>query len=233
VILPPVPTTVVPRIGTGYLEICKRATSAGVTGSFRFTVAGQTADVPVGQCSPALKLPAGSTTITEQRRPGYAMTRCGSVPASRKTSCSLAGGRMVVKIVAGGVSGQTVAIFGNAVAGSTTATTGVPGPPPGPGPWGSIKVCKIFAGGVPPAGAVAFTVGARTIHVQAGYCVLVSPFSVGTRLTIDQIVPPGQRVAAITATPSGSITGTPDLAAGRVVVTVGSGVTEVTFTNRI
>lgn len=82
-----------------------------------------------------------------------------------------------------------------------------------------------------PDGDVTFKVGARTIHVQPGYCVLVRPFSVGTKVTIDEVVPPGQRVAAITVSPSSRVTGTPDLAAGKVVVTVGNGITEVTFTN--
>ncbi|NOX74059.1 MAG: hypothetical protein GXP03_10715 [Alphaproteobacteria bacterium] len=45
-------------------------------------------------------------------------------------------------------------------------------------------------------------------------------------------IPPGVTVSNITVLPTGQVTGGPNLAAGSVNIALGSGVTEVTFTNK-
>ena len=56
---------------TGYLEVCKQAvTGSGLTGSYTFDVTGEdgftaTTTVPVGACSPAMQVPAGTVTTSE------------------------------------------------------------------------------------------------------------------------------------------------------------------------
>ena len=51
---------------TGYVEVCKASGTAPVTGSFSFTVNGQSAGpVNVGECSAPMAVPAGTATIAE------------------------------------------------------------------------------------------------------------------------------------------------------------------------
>jgi hypothetical protein len=99
--------------GTGFLEICKAASGTGVKGSFTFTVAGRSATVPVGACSPAIELPAGPVRITEAAAPGTALAACGASPAGRLVTCSLSTRSLTVRIVAGNIARQTIARFTN------------------------------------------------------------------------------------------------------------------------
>jgi hypothetical protein len=56
-------------------------------------------------------------------------------------------------------------------------------------------------------------------------------FPVGANVTVAETVPVGDTVSSITVEPAGQIVGTPNLATGSVNVTIGSGVTEVTYTD--
>ena len=107
-------------------------------------------------------------------------------------------------------------------------------PPP---PMGTIKVCKVAGPGVTVGTPYTFRGwGPVTASIPAGpapggYCNVIGSFPVGLPVTVDEDVPPDTSVA-IAVAGSGTILGIPDLVAGKVVVKVGAGVTEVTFTNR-
>ena len=80
------------------------------------------------------------------------------------------------------------------------------------------------------------SVNSTTTQVPAGsapggYCSVVSTtlYQAG-RVTITQAIPTGDRVTSIVVGPSTRIYGTADLTNGKVTVTIGSGVTEVTYT---
>jgi len=68
--------------------------------------------------------------------------------------------------------------------------------------------------------------------VPAGYCVLAGLFSLNTQVTVQETIPAGYEVPRIEVKPE-SRTVSKDNSIGIVVVNIGSGVTEVIFTNRI
>jgi hypothetical protein len=211
----------VPPPPTGYLEICKKAATGAVTGNFQFVVKGVTYTVPVGACSPAISLPAGNVTITELARSGFALTGVTTSPSGRLVSTSLATRSAVVKIVAGSVATQTIATFTNSVA------------PPG---TGTVKVCEVAGSGVAVGTNFPFTVGGKSVTVPAGpapggYCVVVpGTFTIGSHVTVTQAVPSGDSVSSIGVAPVARAVST-NPGTGTAVVNVGSGVTEVTYTD--
>jgi hypothetical protein len=107
----------------------------------------------------------------------------------------------------------------------------------GSGP-GTLKVCKVAGPGVAVGTVFTFTAGSNTqIAVPAGpppggTCVVVpSPFPVGTNVpVVETPIPPGDTVSSITVAPPGQQVGSRN--GGSVTVTIGSGVTEVTFTDK-
>lgn len=108
---------------TGYLEICKQqepppnGTNLNpALGNSTFTVSpGNSGPIVVaaGACSPAVEVPAVTVTIQETPTPSATMTSCVTIPASQLASCILAPGIAKVKIGAGGISTQTIAIITN------------------------------------------------------------------------------------------------------------------------
>jgi hypothetical protein len=82
-----------------------------------------------------------------------------------------------------------------------------------------------------------FTAGTSTFTVPAGpapggTCVLGPSFPVGASVTVDEVVPAGHIVSNIVVAPPGQLVGTPNLATGTVNIMIGTGVTEVTFTDK-
>jgi uncharacterized repeat protein (TIGR01451 family) len=123
------------------------------------------------------------------------------------------------------VAVAATASTGSARAQATTATEGL------------LKVCKVGGPGIPAGTPFTFTAGANTFTVPTGpapggTCVVGPRFSVGTRVTVAETVPAGYTVSSITVAPASRLEGTPNLAGGSVNVTIGSGVTEVTFTDK-
>jgi hypothetical protein len=117
----------------------------------------------------------------------------------------------------------------------------VPAPPPvlapPPPSDGLLKVCKVGGPGVASGTPFTFTAGSSTFNVPSGpapggTCVVGPRFTVGTHVTVAETVPAGYTVSSIAVAPSGQLVGTPNLAGGNVNVTIGSGVTEVTFTDK-
>jgi hypothetical protein len=102
---------------------------------------------------------------------------------------------------------------------------------------GVLKVCKVAGPGVAVGTSFSFTVGGNTFTVPAGptpggTCVVGPSFPVGSNVTVAETIPAGDTVASITVAPPGQLVGTPNLAGGSVNITIGSGVTEVTYTDK-
>ena len=101
---------------------------------------------------------------------------------------------------------------------------------------GTLKVCKVAGPGVAPNTNYTFGGFGPNVVIPAGpapagYCKVVGTFPVGSNVLVDEVLPSNNSVA-ISVAPSGRLVGTPDLVKGSAVVTIGTGVTEVIFTNR-
>ena len=128
-----------------------------------------------------------------------------------------------VTVMPGGVNLETVATFTNYAA-----------------PPGSLKICKIAGAGVDIGTPFTFTASdGTTIHrdtVNAGpppggNCVIDGTWPVNDPVTVTEtFIPTGVSVSNITVEPPDR-GGPPDLQHGKIVVTIGSGFTEVDFTD--
>lgn len=102
-------------------------------------------------------------------------------------------------------------------------------------PVGYLKVCKVAGPGVAVGTSFTFTTGSSKFTVPAGpapggTCAIGPSLPVGTNVTVTEAIPSGDAVSSITAAPPGQLV-SENLAAGTVTVTIGSGVTEVTYTD--
>jgi len=105
-------------------------------------------------------------------------------------------------------------------------------------PMGILKVCKVAGPGIAVGTLFGFTANGNPFQVPAGpgpggTCVVVNPsFPAGTTVNIVETIPAGIAVSNITVAvaPPGNVVSTNN-ATGTVVVTTGSGVTEVTYTD--
>jgi uncharacterized repeat protein (TIGR01451 family) len=100
-----------------------------------------------------------------------------------------------------------------------------------------LKVCKVAGPGIDVGTPFTFTAGSSTFAVPAGpppggTCVLGPIFPVGSTVTVSETMQPGYTVSSIDVAPVGRMVTKPNLAGGSVNVTIGSGVTEVTFTDK-
>ncbi len=203
---------------SGYIEICKHAAGPGVKGIFTFTVGSHTVRVPVGACSPRIRVPSGQATITELRQAPDHLASCRTEPSSRLISCNRTAQTATVAVKAGSSAQQTVVIFTNRV------------------PTGVVKVCKVAGAGVRVGTRIHFTANGHAVTVPAGpapggYCVLAGRFPLGTQVTVTEQIPAAEHVSAITASPATRLTSA-DLTTGTAVIDLGKGFTDVTFTDR-
>jgi hypothetical protein len=67
---------------------------------------------------------------------------------------------------------------------------------------------------------------------ENGYCVLAGQFPLNTQVTIQEVIPAGYVVTRIQVLPDGR-TVSKNVTIGKVVVKIGTGVTEVIFTNKV
>jgi uncharacterized repeat protein (TIGR01451 family) len=100
----------------------------------------------------------------------------------------------------------------------------------------NIKICKVAGPGVAVGTPFTFTVGSSTVTVPAGpapggTCVLGPSVAVGSTVTVSETMA-GATVTSIAVTPTSRLVGTPNLAGGSVNIAIGSGMTDVTFTNQ-
>ncbi len=104
-------------------------------------------------------------------------------------------------------------------------------------PTGLLKICKVAGTGITVGTPFTFNAGgSNTLTVPAGpapggTCMIGPSFPVGTNVTVTETIPAGDTVSSIAVAPPSQLVGTPNLAGGSVNVAIGSGVTEVTFTD--
>jgi type VI secretion system secreted protein VgrG len=212
-------TTVPVLPGTGFLQLCKVAGAGVAVGTpFTFSVAGNPVTVlagpaPGGSCSAPLVTPVGAVFIAETAAPGTLMTSVTTLPAGLLVSNNLSAGTATVTVNAGG---QTIATFVNTVVSAI--------------PLGTIEICKRGGAGVSAGMSFSFNVGGTPVSVVAGSCVAAAAFPVGTAILVSENPSAGTVVSAISVLPA-ERAGAADLPAGTVAVTVGTGLTEVDFTN--
>jgi len=234
-----------------FIEICKLSSSTNpVTGNFTFmgsppftSIPGNSVMVPVDKCSGPIQVAHGPVTITEVPQPGTflsAVTASGYNPITFMMENRLAPAPLpnpnlpartaTVTAVAGDTSVATIATFTNQ------------------GLTGSLKICKIAGAGLALGTSFALKVTStnpvisQTYNVPAGppseggYCVIDSTtFPVGSTVTVSETVPAlGYNVDSV-ASPAGT-KGTcvfPNFFTANcsIKATIGTGFTEVTFTN--
>ena len=211
------PTTVPGE--TGAIQICSEAGGPAVTDSFDYTVSSLTgfATVPVGDCSPEFPAPVGFPRVTQAARAGFVLEAVSTEPVDALLGYDTSLLAADVEVVAGQTTRVT---FRNQVV------------------QGRMKICQIAGDGVADGTVFTFAFGGGYLTVpagpasQGGYCTVDGLHPVGTVLLITQEPVPDTLVSAIAVDPSDRIVGAPDLAGGSVSVTVGTDVTEVTFTDR-
>ncbi|MGI8810859.1 MAG: DUF642 domain-containing protein [Acidimicrobiales bacterium] len=102
---------------------------------------------------------------------------------------------------------------------------------------GVLKVCKVAGPQVPVGQGFTFKVNnTASVAVPAGpapggYCTKAGRYPLGSNVTITEAAVTGTTVTSISVSPPNRLVGTPNLGTRTVTATMGSGVTEVTFTN--
>jgi hypothetical protein len=216
-----VPAAYAATAQTGFVQVCKAASGAGVTGTFQFKIAGVAAPVavPVGGCSKSIKVTAGKVAVTEVAQPGVAVASVATDPVGRVVSANLAAGRAVVKVPAGSVHSQTKVTFTNKAV-------------------GYVQVCKKAAAGDSLTGTFAFAVtsgaSTTTVNVAVGACSRAVQLAPGTA-TVTEATKTGAALAAIDVVPADRAVSS-DVAKRTATVKVVQGAataaTVVTFTNK-
>ena len=100
---------------------------------------------------------------------------------------------------------------------------------------GQLKVCKSAGAGVTVGQLFTINVNNTSYSVPAGptdggYCVLAGQFPLNLDVTVQEVIPAGYEVSNIEVKPDRAQS--TDVELGKVIVEIGSGVTEVVFTNR-
>lgn len=204
---------------TGFLEICKEASTAAVTGDFDFTAGGHAVTVPVGACSAAIEMAAGPVTVVEAPVEGIAVSDIETAPAGRLLDKDLVGRTAHATVVAGDVSVQTTITFTNHA------------------DVAPLKICKVAGAGVVVGASFDFKAGTVPVSVPAGpppggYCVVAGSFPVASKVAVSEVVPRGLEVSSITVAPANRLVGAANPGGATVVARIGPGVTEATFTNQ-
>jgi hypothetical protein len=101
---------------------------------------------------------------------------------------------------------------------------------------GQLKVCKVAGAGVKEGQLFTIKVNNTSYKVPAGpgdggYCVLAGQFPINTQVTVQEVIPAGYYVARIEVKPDRTVS--KDVPLGKVIIKVGTGVTEVIFTNKV
>jgi hypothetical protein len=216
-------------IPKGYLEVCKakHRQNDKLTGYVSFTVnqlgsQPQRVSVRVGACSMPIQLNPGPATITEVANSGAELVDIEVMPEERlekPEDKNLAERSVTVTIVPGGRSTQTMVTFINKKV----------IPPPTTG-W--VKICKRSGNGVHDGTPFVFSVGGKTVEVQAGECSARQTVPFGP-LTVTEQAVPWTQVSHIDVDPPSAVLSS-SLAQGTVTVDVKADrvVTEVEFTNK-
>jgi hypothetical protein len=99
---------------------------------------------------------------------------------------------------------------------------------------GEFTICKIAGTGVTAGTNFSFDVGGTTVVVPAGSCVPAGQFPIGSNVTVQESVPSGMQVSAISVPGTdGATLVSSDLAAATAVVMIGGFHNSVSFTNQV
>jgi hypothetical protein len=202
---------------TGTLEICKQGAN-GVSGTFQFRVnGGSPVSVPTGRCSGPLTVTAGNVTVTEVADPSSQVVAIAATPKRKLVSSDLDSRTAVVKVARGSTAAdETVVTFTNGR------------------DAGQLKVCKIAGSPDLLGDAFSFRInGGSAFSINAGSapggnCSALSSFAVGTNVTVSELPTAGTHISSITVSDG---RGSGNINTGNTNVTIGSGVTIVTYTN--
>jgi hypothetical protein len=149
------------------------------------------------------------------------MAHNDTFPKDRFVSSNLSHGNVTVKIVAGDSSKQTILTVTNKRL------------------TGALKICQVAGSGVAEGTNFQFTTsatsGSTTVPAgpaPGGNCVVVgTSFFQNSTITITQQIPTGDTVTGIDVAPSNRQVGSANLTNGTVTIKIGSGVTDVTYTD--
>lgn len=194
----------------GHVKVCKQAGPGVNAGQeFTFTVGATAVTVQAGYCSTPVPLDAGEVTVTETATADINVTAITAAPAGTLVDSNLAARTAKVKVISEQITEVTY----------TNAKK-----------TGHVKVCKIAGKGVAAGTSFAFTVGSTTTTARAGDCSHALELPVG-EVTIVETAVADYEVSDIAVAGAGTLK-SKDLAAGKAVVTVAPGTTEVRYTNK-
>lgn len=216
----------------GYMELCKQSDpDYPVNGTFNFTLTAPffsygPVGVPVGSCSPPIEVPSGEITINEAPQIGVAVENVTAYSYDQfgnyideLDSWTPPNLTATVSVMPGGVNLETIATFTNYAA-----------------PPGQLKICKVA--GTRDLVDMPFTfnvTGIAPVQIPAGpppggSCQIVGSFPVNMPVTVTEAIPTGVNVYSITVNPPDR-GGPSNLQGGYITVTIGTGITEVDFTD--
>jgi hypothetical protein len=206
------------------LKLCKAVTDRSLLGvNYPFTVNGSPISVPAAlapnatcEIVPGIFTAGTTVNIAEGVVPGTQVRSIAVTPSGREVSGSNNPAARTDSVILG--SGETIVTYTNE-----------------PAPPGTLKICKIAGFGVAPGSMWSFTVAGvpGRINVPAGLCALVpGTFPFNSTQTITETPTPGFAVTAIAASPANRLASA-NPAGGAGSVTIGSGVTQILFTNAL
>jgi hypothetical protein len=100
----------------GYLEICKTIAgdATGAPSTFEFSVENKSYLVPVGGCSSAIEVVAGTVVVQELSRAGWTMSSCATAPLTANLlSCQPDTSTASVHVSTGSVANETILTITN------------------------------------------------------------------------------------------------------------------------
>jgi hypothetical protein len=217
------------QTGQGTLEICKSSLNGMSGKTFEFSVnGGSTITIKGGRCTGPMLVTAGNVTIIEKPtvapNPATDVAAVRVTPSSRSVSTDLPNRKAVVLVPADSTaSNETRVTFINQPAG---------------GNKGDLKICKLSETPAYWGRQFSFTVnGGPAISTEANpsfddpstwSCRLAGSFQVGSRVTVQELIPAGTEVAFIDTDPGDRLIDF-DTNAGTALVQIGSGVTVVLY----
>ena len=95
---------------------------------------------------------------------------------------------------------------------------------------GQLKICKTIGTGVAKGQVFTIKVGSTSYNVPAGYCILAGQYPLNTVLTLQEMPSAGYYLVNMAVQPSNR-TVSKDFAAAKLVLKIGTGVTEAYFKN--
>jgi hypothetical protein len=214
----------------GVLEICKDSSNgmAGRTFSFTITPTAGSAfsrDVKAGFCSGPITIGTTNATVTEASTvPATDVAKIDVRPSARKLSENLPG-RSVTVATGASTSSETLIRFFNQPAGGTA---------------GTLKVCKLTQTPAFLGHDYSFSVnGGPIVSAPANdafddpanwTCRILGTFQVGSNVTVQEQIPPGQEIQFIDTDPGSNLVDF-NTDTGTAIVHVDSGTTLVLYDN--